>query len=131
MRNKKAQTGIELIIIIGALLFFVSIFLLTVQENMKNKVYQRENILVKEIALTVQNEINLALQSTDGYYRKFELPQKAGTLDYEISIDSKMVYIKTTDNRYALTVPTAKVIGNVNITNNIIEKINGVIYINK
>lgn len=131
MKSKKAQVGIEFIIIIGALLFFISLFLLVIQENMKDKIYQRENTIVKEIALTVQNEINLALQSGDGYFREFTLPQKAGNLDYEINIDSGIVYIKTTNNRHALTIPIANVIGNINVTNNIIEKINGIIYLNK
>ncbi len=131
MKNKKAQAGVELIIVVGAALFFVSIFLLIIQENMREKIYQKENLLTKDIALIVQNEINLALQSTDGYYRKFELPQKVGNLDYEINIDSKMVYIKTTNNRHALTIPVATVTGNINITDNTIEKINGTIYLNK
>ncbi|MFH1521742.1 MAG: hypothetical protein ABIF18_02170 [archaeon] len=130
MEHKKAQVAIEFIIIVGALLFFVSIFLLIVQENMKDKLYQEENILVKEIALTVQNEINLALQSGDGYSREFKLPQKAGGLDYEINIDSGIVYIKTTNNRHALTIPVANVTGDINITTNRIEKINGIIYLN-
>lgn len=97
---------------------------------MEDRTYQRENILVKEIALIVQNEINLALQSGDGYLREFELPQKAGNLDYEINIDSGIVYIKTTNNRHALTIPVADVVGNINITTNTIERINGVVYLN-
>ena len=131
MGNKKAQASIELIIIMGALLFFASMFLLMVQNNMEDEVYQRENLLLKEIALTVQNEISLASQSMDGYYREFELPQKAGNLDYEISVDSRIVYVKTTNNRHALSLPTTNVTGDINISANTIEKINGIIYLNK
>lgn len=130
MEHRKAQVAIEFIIIIGALLFFVALFLLIVQENMKDKLYQEENILVKEIALTVQNEINLALQSGDGYSREFKLPRQAGSLDYEINIDSGIVYIKTTNNRHALTIPVANVTGDINVTTNRIAKINGIIYLN-
>ena len=131
MKNKKAQAGIELIIIIGAALFFASIFILIIQENMKDKMHRRENIMLGEIALTVQNEIDLAAQSIDGYYRNFKLPEAVGNLDYEISIDSKMIYIRTINNRHALSVPVMDTIGDINITDNTIEKINGVIYINK
>lgn len=131
MKKNKAQTGIELIIIIGALLFFASGFLLVIQKNMGDKIYMKKNLLVKEVALIVQDEINLALQSTDGYYRKFELPQKAGNLDYEINITSGVIYIKTTDDYHALTLPIANVTGNVNITINTIKKINGTIYLNQ
>ncbi len=116
--------------IIGALLFFASIFILAIQENMKDRIYQRENVLVKEIALIVQNEINLALQSGDGYSREFELPQTAGNLNYGINIDYGIVYIKTTNNRHALAIPVADVVGDTNITTNTIEKINGIVYLN-
>ena len=97
---------------------------------MKDGTYQQENILVKEIALIVQNEINLALQSGEGYSREFELPQKAGNLEYEINIDFGVVYVKTINGRHALTIPIADVVGDINITTNTIEKINGVIYLN-
>ncbi|MCK5342396.1 MAG: hypothetical protein KAR20_03280 [Candidatus Heimdallarchaeota archaeon] len=130
MEYKRAQVSIEFIMILGALLFFASIFMLVIQGNMEDRMYQRENILVKEIALIVQNEINLALQSGDGYLREFELPQKAGNLNYEINIDSGIVYIKTTNSRHALTLQVADVVGDINITKNTIEKINGVLYLN-
>ena len=130
MEYKRAQVSIEFIMIIGALLFFASIFILAIQENMGDRTYQRENILVKEIALIVQNEIYLALQSGNGYSREFELPQKAGNLNYEINIDSGIVYIKTTNSRHALTLQVADVVGDINITKNTIEKINGVLYLN-
>ena len=131
MAYKKAQVSIEFIMVFGVLLFFTLIFILVIQENIEDKVHQRENILVKEIALTVQNEINLALQSGDGYLREFELPQKAGNLDYEINIDSGVVYIKTTNGRNALTIPVADVVGDINLTTNTIEKINGIVYLNQ
>jgi len=130
MEYKKAQVSVEFIIILGTVFFFASIFLLVIQENTNDKTYQREDILVKEIALIVQNEINLALQSGNGYLRVFKLPQKAGNMDYEIAIESGVVYIKTTNNRHALTLPVAEVVGEINITTNTIGKRNGVIYLN-
>lgn len=131
MEYKKAQVGVEFLIIIGALLFFVSIFLLIIQENTEDKRYQRQDILTKEVALIAQNEINLALKSGNGYFREFELPEKIGELEYEITVDSGIVYVKTTDDRHALTLPVAEVVGDINITSNTIEKINGVIYLNR
>ncbi|MEA3248199.1 MAG: hypothetical protein U9Q73_00675 [Nanoarchaeota archaeon] len=130
MKYKKAQVSVEFIIILGTILFFASIFLLVIQENTRDKTYQRENLLVKEIALIVQSEVSLALQSGDGYLREFELPQKAGNLDYEINITSGVIYVKTTNNRHALTLPVAAVVGEINITTNTIKKTNGVIYLN-
>jgi len=111
-------------------MFFTALFLLVVQQDTSEESYKKENILLKDIALTVQNEINLAVESGDGYLREFDLPEKAGNLDYEIIIDNKIIYIKTTPLRHALTVPSPEIIGNVNKTHNIIKKTSGVIYLN-
>ena len=129
--NRRAQVAIEFMIIIGAVVFFVSILLLAIQNSHEEKIYQRQNIEVKEVALTVQNEINLALESTDGYYRDFNIPETAGYLDYEITIDSGIVYIKTTNGKHALTLPVPEITGNINKTQNKIEKINGEILLNQ
>lgn len=130
MEHKKAQIGIEFVIIMGALMFFITTFFMVVQNNTEDKMYYRENILVKEIALAVQNEIDLALQSADGYSRNFEIPKKAGNLDYEINITSGVVYIKTTNDRHALALPVAKVTGEINVPSNTIKKIDGEIFLN-
>ena len=126
----RAQVGMEFVIIVGAVMFFTALFLLVVQQDTSEESYKKENILLKNIALTVQNEINLAVESSDGYLREFNLPEKAGNLNYEITIDNKIIYIKTTPLRHALTVPSPEVIGNVNKTYNIIKKISGVVYLN-
>lgn len=131
MKYRKAQVAIEFIIIIGAVFFFVSIFFLAVQENMREEIEAKQNILVKEIALIVQDEINLALESGNGYTRNFKIPERAGNLEYEITITSGVVFIKTKDEKYALTLPVADVTGDINISNNKIEKINGAIYLNQ
>jgi len=130
MEYKKAQVAVEFVVIIGALFFLVSIFFLAIQESMSDKIEKRENILVKEIALIVQDEINLAMESGDGYTRNFDIPKKAGNLEYEIGIYSGVVYIKTKDNKYALALPVSDVTGDINVTSNTIEKINGAIYLN-
>ncbi|NPE26912.1 hypothetical protein HNV12_02830 [Methanococcoides sp. SA1] len=127
----RAQVGMEFLIIAGAALFFASIFLLSVQERQEDKTYQHQNIQLQEIALTVQNEINLAFESSDGYSREFEIPQTSGLLDYEITIDSGIIYIKTTNDKHALTVPVPEITGDINKTQNKIKKISGVIYLNQ
>ena len=129
--SRRAQAAIEFLIVLGAVLFFMSIFILAIQKNHQDKIYLQQNIQVKEIALTVQNEINLALESSEGYSRQFNIPEKAGSLDYDIIIDSGIVHIKTTNNKHALTLPIAEVTGNINKTQNKIEKINGIILLNQ
>lgn len=131
MKSKKAQIGMEFIIILSAIFLFISIFFLAIENNTEDKLYLRESILVKEIALTVQNEINLATNSIDGYSRNFKLPEKAGNLEYEINASEGFVYIRTKNEKHAMSFPSYEVNGEVNIGENKIEKINGVVYLNQ
>lgn len=121
----------EFMIIIGAIFFFVALFFLAIQENLNEENTEKERLLVKEVALIVQDEINLALDSTNGYKRTFKIPEKVRSLEYEINIISGVVFIKTTNDKHALALPVANVTGNINITDNTIEKINGAIYLNQ
>lgn len=131
MAHKRAQISIEFIIIIGALFFFIAIFFLAIQSNMAEGNDEKERLLVKEVALIVQDEINLALESADGYKRNFQLPEKIRHLEYKVNVTAGVVYIRTEDGKHALALPVANVTGDVNITDNTIEKINGKIYLNK
>ena len=130
MKSKKAQIAMEFMIIIGAVLFFVSIFFSAMQNNISDKMYQRESIMLKEIALTVRNEIDLATNSIDGYSRSFEIPEKAGNLDYKINVSLGTVYIRTLNGKHAMAFQIETVIGEINIPNNTIRKIRGEVYIN-
>lgn len=129
--NHKAQVGMEFLIIVGAVVFFVSVFLLGIQNSQQQKTYSHQVIQLKEIALTVQNEINLASSSSEGYYREFKIPQTAGSQEYEITLDQGIVYINTTNGKHALALPTKEVVGNINKTDNIIRKVNGEILLNQ
>lgn len=71
------------------------------------------------------------MESTEGYSRQFKIPKRAGSLDYEITIDTGIIYIKTTNDKHALAIPVPEIIGNINKTENKIEKINGNIYLNQ
>lgn len=131
MKSKKAQIGMEFIMVIGALTFFLTIFLVVVQQNTEERIYSKEALIVKEIATVVQREINLAKESIDGYSRDFKIPRTAGNLEYEISINSGIISIKTKNGKHALSLPTENIVGDINITDNTIKKINGEIYLNQ
>ena len=129
--SKKAQIGIEFVAVLGSIMTFMTIFFIIVNGNTEEKLYKRELILVKEIALTVQNEVNLATNSINGYSREFEIPSRAGNLDYEINASNGAVYIRTINGKHALSLPVPPIVGEVNITQNKIEKINGTVYLNR
>ena len=118
-----------MILVSSVLIFFIG-FLFAIQNNISDKLYERKNLAVREVALIVQDEINLALKSSEGYRRNFELPQDVGGTDYEISFVDGFVYIRTTDERHALSLPIVNLTGNIQKGNNLIRKDNGVIFIN-
>jgi len=129
-KNRRAQSAIEFIILVGAVLFFFLVFLFVVQGSISGRVVENHNFALKEIALTVQDEINLAADASDGYYREFEIPIKVVNLDYQISVAEEVVYVKTDDDKYAISLPIHDVDGQVNLGLNFIRKESEVIYLN-
>ena len=128
--SNKSQSAIEFILLVGIVVFFFTIFFIVINENRSDKLAQAQTNLVKEIGLILQDEINLALKSTDGYYRKFNLPENINGKDYELSITEKLVYINSDDGKDVIAFPTADVTGQPIKGDNIIRKEGGIIYLN-
>jgi hypothetical protein len=128
--NKKAQSAIEFVVLVGAVLFFFIAFLFSVQFNISDRTKENLNLAIQEIALSVQDEINLAVESSDGYFREFEIPEKAINLDYEVNIIENVVYVRTNDGKYAISFPVSNVSGDVQKGTNSIRRENGIIYLN-
>lgn len=129
--QRKSQTSIEFMILLAFVLFFFVLFFLAIQEINADKIKERKNLRIKEIALSVQDEINLALETSDGYYREFEIPEKIEEQEYDINIVEDMVYIKTQDAKYAIALPVAEVAGQIVKGQNYIRKENGIVYLNE
>ena len=132
MSNKKAQSAVELIIVMGFLIFFFIIFIGVIQGKIQEKTEEKKTIIIKDIVKTVQEEINLATKSSDGYKREFKIPEKIINDDYEISIFEGIVYANTLDQKHAIAVNVKNVTGNIsNEEINIITKQNGLVYLNQ
>jgi len=125
---KKAQSSIEFVIMIGAVLFFFVFFLIVIQSNLQDKNTEKEKVIVQNIALSVQDEINLAKESIDGYSREFKVDDYILGRDYLIEIIDDRIYVKT--DKVALSYPVANVTGTIKKEINIIKKQNGTIYLN-
>ena len=128
---KKAQSAIEFMILVGAVILFFISFLFVIQGNISGKVVENRNLVVKEIAFTVVDELNLAMNSVDGYSRKFTLPEKIINEDYIISIEDGFVYVRTLDEAYTISLPVGgNVIGQPVLGENVISRQGGLIYLN-
>lgn len=126
--KKRAQSAIEFLILIGAVLFFVTLFLMVVQGNVEQKNREKEEIIVQNMAMSIQDELNLAAKSTNGYSREFLIENTIYGKDYNVTLSDNRVYIKT--ERIAMSYPVVGVYGNVKKGINIIKKQNNSIYLN-
>lgn len=126
----KGQSAIEFIILVAAVLFFFMIFTYAIQVSISDKAIEKKRVLVKDTALTIQDEINLAHESSDGYYRDFRIPLKMANSDYEISVVEGLVYLRTLDGKYAIAYPVAEVNGQPLKGDNFIRKEAGQVYLN-
>ena len=128
--NRLGQSAIEFVILVTAVLFFMIAFFVFIQDRIAATKYESTSVAVREVALTVQDEINLAASAQDGYSRQFTLPATINGFDYIASITDESVYVHTADGKHALALPVGSVSGDVVIGVNSITKVNGEIYLN-
>ncbi len=128
--SSKSQSAIEFVILTGVVIFFLILFLIGINESMSEKTRQERMNQVKEIAITIQNEINLASQSTNGYQRTFTIPQNIDGQNYQATITEGMIYIKTNNEKYATALPVQNTTGQPLIGENTIQKKQGTVYLN-
>ncbi|MDP4040008.1 MAG: hypothetical protein Q8P57_05515 [Candidatus Pacearchaeota archaeon] len=129
---KRGQSAIEFTILVGAVLFFFIMMAFSIQINIADKTSEKRNLVLQDTALNLKDEIRLAHEASDGYRRTFVLPVTLLGLNYLISIDGgNSVYIRTLDEKYAASYPILIVTGNPQAGENLIEKIDGVVYLNR
>jgi hypothetical protein len=129
-KSKHSQGSMEFIILTGVIIFFLTLFFISVNENISSNTKQKQNLAVEEIAETVKNEINLASKSSDGYSRKFRIPDDINGENYNVSITGKMIYVRTSENKKAIALPVPSLTGQAVKGENIIKKEGGIIYLN-
>lgn len=127
---KKGQSAIEFVLIVAAVFFFFIAFLFGIQTNIADKIREQKSLTVKEIALTLQNEINLASEASDGYHREFKISPKVAELDYDVSVVDGLVYIITEDEKHSIALPVPDITGQPQPGGNVIRKEDGVIILN-
>ncbi len=131
MKNKRAQSSVEFAVLVGFILLFMIIFLFVLNKEMSYNVLQRRDMIISNILTLVQDEINLALKSRDGYLREFQIPYKIDNLNYNINIIEGSVYVITENRKNSGLLPVAPVTGQPIKGANIIKKQNGVVYLNE
>lgn len=131
MWGKDAQSAMEFMILVGFLLFAFVFFLSMINSNLQDKTNERQNLKIKEIALDVKIEIDLATESSEGYVRNFSIPLDVYGSDYEISLNESIIQIRTSDGDHALSLSVSNVTGQILKGGNMIKKENGTVLLNE
>ncbi|MEK6908896.1 MAG: hypothetical protein AABX23_02490 [Nanoarchaeota archaeon] len=129
-KKNRGQSAIEFVILVIAVLFLFVGMLYFVQNKIADTQREALSALVKEVALTVQDEIVLAHGSANGYSRQFSLPSNLNGLEYQANILENSVYVRTLDGKHAVALPISNVIGDIIIGNNFIYNVNGSVFLN-
>ena len=82
MKDKFGQGEIEFLILVGGVLFFFVLFLFVIQQDTGDKLNERRDFALKEIATIVKDDISFASESSEGYFRNFELPNDLDGVEY-------------------------------------------------
>lgn len=127
---KKGQSAIEFLILVAALFFFFILFFMAIQSNMYAKNIEKTNLLVKKTAYKIRDEINLALEASEGYSRNFSIPNKIGNKEYNASVNNSMIYLITHDRKHSIGISIRDIEGELQKGENTIEKKNGEVCLN-
>ena len=128
---KKSQSALEFVILLGFMLFLFTSLTLAFNRNISQKTQEQRTLEIQNLASSIQNEIDLAASSSIGYERTFKIPSKILNMEYNISIISNFVYLQTSDNRTALSLPFKNVSVNLKFCYNRIKKNTTGVFLNK
>ena len=126
----RGQSAIEFLILFGFAFFIFVVFLLAVETDISDEIKKERNLEINEVAIGAQREIYLAIEASDGYIREFEVPGKIANLNYEISIEDGLLYLRTSGENFATAVPVTNVTGEIKKGTNVIRNVGGKIFLN-
>jgi len=127
----KAQSSIEFIILIAAVMVFFVVLLAVFNKNISQKTSEKRNLEVQNLALEIQREITIASEASNGYKRVFIVPPNIIGIEYTISINDTFLYLETANQEHRMTLPIPNLTGQLQKGDNTIEKQNGVILLNQ
>jgi hypothetical protein len=125
---RKAQVAFEFVVLVAVLFTALIVFTSFVRDNFTEVQSDTDYFRLKDVALSVKAELNLAIALDDGYQRAFFVPLTLDGLEYNISRENGFIIFSTAGADYSVTVPPFD--GNVTKGNNVIRKVGGVLEVN-
>ena len=126
--DSKAQISAEFFVFLGLAFLIAIAFAIASLDQLNDFRIQKESEAVKDLALKLQKEALIAATVEDGYVRIFEMPQKLENVNYSLITRNNTLTVQTKNSLYVVAIP--KAIGSISKGTNIIDKTNGMIYIN-
>lgn len=126
---KKGQGAIEFMIIFGVILVFFVLFFAIIKGNHSDKNKEKIDTLLRNVALDLRDEINIAASASEGYTRNFTLPNNVLGNDYTVILTNfGDVYL--TAEGYAVSYSASTINGQPVKGINQIRKEHGEVYLN-
>ncbi len=85
---KKAQSSIEVALLIGFMFLTFNIFLLVIAQRMVDVQNQKDRQLIDDMGFVIESEIELAAGVENGYSRTFVIPKTLKGINYSIQLIS-------------------------------------------
>jgi hypothetical protein len=125
---RKGQLAIEFIFLIGAAFMIFLVYTAASREDVMQAESAKEFALVKDLAFSLQSEINRVGSYEDGYRRDFRIPSTLEGFKYNLTIIQNILLINTSEYDYSVSVLPVQ--GNFTKGSNSIRKVSGAILIN-
>jgi hypothetical protein len=129
--KKRGQVAMEFLILISIAFMIFLVYTMVTRDKISNLSMEEEYIQLQDFTDSARNEILVASQVEDGYYREFTLPQKIGDkYEYTIHINqtTDKLEINTTNHQEVIEIPHVN--GTIQKGLNEITKEGGTIYLN-
>ena len=129
MRMKNAQSSMEFFVLVGLAFLVVILFVAISANEIREFRDTKEFFLIKDLALKLQKEVDIANSAVLGYERTFTLPERLeNNVDYFITIRNNTITVNST--KTVFVVPIVNVTGVFDKGSNKVEKrTDGRIYI--
>lgn len=139
---RKAQSSIEIVLLISFMALVSAVFLLAINERMTWIQKQKDIKLIEDMGSVIGDEITLALGVEDGYSRTFEIPQTLRGINYSVEIWSSsdmktnhselvLQYVNFTKRHETVRILPKRVNGIIYKGKNNITKENGTVCLNE
>ena len=123
-----AQVAFEFVILVAVLFAALVVFTVFVRDNFTEVQSDTDYFKLKDVALAVKSEINLAVALEDGYQRAFYIPLTLDGLEYNITKENGFLQFASIGAEYTVTIPPYN--GTLQKGNNLIRKAAGLIEVN-